>query len=135
MFAVPHRLLIQVWMMSASYCVALASYLAFPPSARPSTRRSISRKIIFATKLYLELARILHSQPWHVHRTCCLLWNCVSPLVAHQDSLCMLLFSIWQAALVCELFPCRRIPISQEFIEMVIGRLRSDDIYNQVSFR
>ncbi len=26
-----------------------------------------------------------------------------------------------------------RVPISDEFISMVIGRLRSDDIYNQVS--
>ena len=25
-----------------------------------------------------------------------------------------------------------RIPISEEFISMVIGRLRSDDVYNQV---
>ena len=25
-----------------------------------------------------------------------------------------------------------RVPISEEFISMVIGRLRSDDVYNQV---
>ena len=29
-------------------------------------------------------------------------------------------------------FSFSRIPISQTYIEMVIGRLRSDDIYNQV---
>ena len=27
----------------------------------------------------------------------------------------------------------QRVPISQTFIDMVIGRLRSDDIYNQVN--
>ena len=28
---------------------------------------------------------------------------------------------------------CSRIPISQAYVDMVIGRLRSDDIYNQVN--
>ena len=30
------------------------------------------------------------------------------------------------------LSPCSRIQVRREFVEMVIGRLRSDDIYNQV---
>ena len=32
---------------------------------------------------------------------------------------------------VC-LSPCSRIQVNMEFVEMVIGRLRSDDIYSQV---
>ena len=32
------------------------------------------------------------------------------------------------------LSPCSRIQVKMEFVEMVIGRLRSDDIYNQVHF-
>ncbi len=42
--------------------------------------------------------------------------------------------SLCPSLLPLSLFLCSRIPISKNYIEMVIGRLRSDDIYNQVCY-
>ena len=39
----------------------------------------------------------------------------------------------WFVLTICFLFCYSRVPISRQYINMVIGRLRSDDLYNQIS--